>query len=57
MKGLRKSFDLIEERAPLHRNITPEDVGGTAVYLASDLSKNVTGEIMFVDSGMSSIGL
>jgi enoyl-[acyl-carrier protein] reductase I len=42
---------------PLQRNITLEDVGGAAVWLASDLAKNVTGEVLFVDSGYNILGL
>lgn len=53
--GLRKMFDTVEERAPLRRNVTTEDVGGTAVYLASDLSSGVSGQILYVDSGISTI--
>ena len=42
--------------APMRANVTPEDVGGTAVYLASDLSKGVTGQVLYVDSGLSILG-
>lgn len=45
------------ERSPLRRNVEGEDVGGTAVYLASDLSAGVTGETLYVDCGVSLIGL
>lgn len=48
---------IMEERAPLKRNVTLEDLGKTAVYLLSDLSSGVTGEIVYVDSGFNSIGL
>lgn len=41
----------IEERAPLRRNTTPEEVGDTALFLFSDLSRGMTGEILHVDSG------
>lgn len=44
---------LMENTSPLLRNITLEDLGGTAVYLASDLSRSVTGETIYVDSGIS----
>lgn len=43
----------IEECAPLLRNITLEDLGKSAVYLASDLSSAVTGEVIDVDAGMN----
>lgn len=51
--GLRDLFKTIEENAPMRRNVTIEDVGGTAVYLASDLARAVTGQVIYVDSGAS----
>ena len=39
------------------QEITIEDVGGTAVYLASDLSGKTTGEVIFVDSGYNILGM
>jgi enoyl-[acyl-carrier protein] reductase I len=45
------------ERAPLRRNVEGSDVGGAAVYLASDLSAAVTGETIYVDCGVNLIGL
>jgi enoyl-[acyl-carrier protein] reductase I len=44
-------------RSPLRRNVEGADVGKTAVYLASDLSSGVTGETVYVDCGVSTIGL
>lgn len=41
----------IEEKAPLRRNTTPEEVGDTAVFLFSDMSRGITGEVLHVDSG------
>ena len=46
-----------EQNSPLKRNITSEDISGSAVYLLSDLSKGVTGEIHHVDSGYNIIGM
>ena len=43
--------------SPLHRNITIEDVGGAALYLLSDLSSGVTGEIHHVDGGYNVVGM
>jgi len=43
--------------APLRANITPADVGGTAVWLASDLSGAVTGETVYVDGGFNVMGV
>ena len=49
--GFKKMFRHFSRLAPLQQNITIEDIGNTAVYLASDLSSKVTGEIIYVDSG------
>ena len=53
-KGLYRGF---AEVAPLRANITPDDVGRTAVYLASDLSGAVTGEVLYVDGGFNVMGV
>lgn len=45
------------ENSPLRRNVTLEDVGGAGVYLMSDLSAAVTGEIVYVDCGYNIIGM
>ncbi|MEM1183511.1 MAG: enoyl-ACP reductase [Planctomycetota bacterium] len=49
--------DHSEQRSPLRRNVEGSDVGGTAVWLASDLSAGVTGETIYVDCGVNTIGL
>ncbi|WP_421384221.1 enoyl-ACP reductase FabI [Bacillus salacetis] len=46
----------IEERAPLRRNTTQEEVGDTAVFLFSDMSRGITGENIHVDSGYHIMG-
>lgn len=46
----------IEERAPLRRNVTQEEVGNAALFLFSDLASGVTGENMHVDSGYHILG-
>jgi len=48
---------LTEQTAPLRRNVTQEEVGDVAVFLASDLSRAVTGNTIFVDSGMHLMGI
>lgn len=53
-KGVSDFNDIlkeIEERAPLRRTTTPEEVGDTAVFLFSDMSRGITGENIHVDSG------
>lgn len=57
ISGFSTILDRIEEKAPLHRNITIDDVGKSALYLASDLSSGTTGEVMFVDSGYNIMGV
>jgi enoyl-[acyl-carrier protein] reductase I len=51
--GVRDIFDVVEERAPLRRNITIEDIGELALFLSSDAAKNITGQVIFVDAGHS----
>lgn len=46
----------IEERAPMRRNVTQEEVGNTALFLFSDLASGVTGENIHVDSGYHILG-
>ncbi|NDV19953.1 SDR family oxidoreductase [Pseudodesulfovibrio sp. JC047] len=57
ISGFKSILGRIEEKAPLHRNITIDDVGKTALYLASDLSSGTTGDIVFVDSGYNIMGV
>jgi enoyl-[acyl-carrier protein] reductase I len=57
VSGFKRLHRAFAEIAPLRRPITIEDVGGTAVWLASDLSRTVTGEIVYVDSGYNILGL
>ncbi|MBI5598550.1 MAG: enoyl-ACP reductase [Deltaproteobacteria bacterium] len=57
ISGFREILDLVEKKAPLRRNITLEDIAGATVYLASDLSRGVTGEILYVDSGFNIMGM
>jgi len=52
VKDFRSILSRIEERAPLRRNVTIEDVGETALYLASNAARGVTGETLYVDSGI-----
>ncbi|HEV8339040.1 MAG TPA: enoyl-ACP reductase [bacterium] len=57
VKGISRLRDLMEEIAPLRRNVTQGDVGDVAVFLGSDLSRAVTGNTIFVDSGFHVIGV
>ncbi len=55
--GFRKMLRYTEERAPLRRNVNQEEVGKTALWLCSDLSSGVTGEIVYVDAGYNILGM
>ena len=55
--GFSSILDWVEEKAPLKRNVTGEDVGNSAVWLLSDMSSGVTGQVLYVDCGFSSVGL
>jgi enoyl-[acyl-carrier protein] reductase I len=57
ISGFKKMYGEFADVAPLRANITPEDVGKTALYLASDLSSAVTGEVIYVDGGFSVMGV
>jgi len=46
-----------EYNSPLRRNVTIDDIGNAALFLLSDLSSGVTGEIMHVDAGYHSVGM
>ena len=48
---------IVEERAPLHRQIDAADVGAAAAYLLSDAAKNVTATTLYVDAGFHSMGM
>ena len=55
--GIDEMFEHAVRKAPLKRNIEPEEVGKTAVYLLSDLSSGVTGEVHYVDAGFRTVGV
>jgi enoyl-[acyl-carrier protein] reductase I len=55
--GFKKMYGGFNDIAPLRANISIEDVGKSAVYLASDLSSAVTGEVLYVDGGFNIVGV
>jgi len=57
VKGISSARDLMEEKAPLRRNITQDEVGNVAVFLASELSRCVTGATIFADNGFNVLGV
>ena len=55
--GFRKMLAEVARTAPLRRNVTTEDVGNAAAFLCSDMARAVTGEILYVDNGFSTVGM
>jgi enoyl-[acyl-carrier protein] reductase I len=58
-RGVGSLGDMLKshaERAPLHRNVDQLEVGGAALFLASNLSSAITGEILYVDCGYNIMG-
>jgi enoyl-[acyl-carrier protein] reductase I len=57
ISGFLDMLHHVEAKAPLRRNISAEEVAGTALYLASDLASGVTGEVIYVDAGYHIMGM
>lgn len=57
VSGFKTMYRRFAEFAPMHENVTIEDVGNAAVFLCSDLSRRITGEVLFVDSGYNIVGV
>ncbi len=57
IKDFNSILDVVEQRAPLHENVTPSQVGDSTAFLFSDLSSAITGEIIHVDNGFSTVGV
>ena len=57
IRGFKGILHVVEERAPLRRNVTQGDVGNAALFLCSELGAGVTGEVVHVDSGYNILGI
>jgi enoyl-[acyl-carrier protein] reductase I len=55
--GFRDMYKHFADMSPMRENVTIEDVGNAAVFLASDLSTRITGETIYVDSGFNIVGV
>ena len=55
--GFKTMYRKFADLAPLHENVTIEDVGASAVFLCSDLAAKTTGEVLYVDSGYNILGM
>jgi enoyl-[acyl-carrier protein] reductase I len=56
VSGFKDYYRQFAEVAPMRQNISNEDVGGAAVFLASNLASKITGEVLYVDSGYNILG-
>jgi enoyl-[acyl-carrier protein] reductase I len=57
IKGFNTMLRLHEERAALRRNVTADEVANTTLFLCSDLSSGITGEVLYVDGGYRIMGI
>lgn len=57
VSGFKKMYRMFNEIAPLHRPLSIDDLGNSAVYLCSEMSRGTTGEIHYVDGGYNIIGV
>ena len=57
IKDFGSILTVVEERAALHANVTPSQVGNATSFLFSDLSNAITGEVIHVDNGYSIMGV
>jgi enoyl-[acyl-carrier protein] reductase I len=56
VRDFRKLMSMAEERSPLRRNVTQEEIGNTSIFLCSDMGTGITGEVVHVDSGYNILG-
>lgn len=57
IKDFNSILDIVEEKAPLRRNVTQEEVGDAVTFMLSNMSRAITGEVLYVDSGYNIMGL
>jgi len=57
VSGFKLMYRKYSQVAPLHQNVTIEDVGNAAVFLCSELAAKTTGQVFFVDSGYNILAI
>ena len=57
IKDFGTILNIVEEKSPLHRNVTAKEVGDCCTFLFSNMSSAITGEVIHVDNGFSVIGV
>ena len=56
IKDFNSILGIVEEKSPLHRNVTTEQIGNVATFLISDMSEAITGQVIYADSGYCIMG-
>lgn len=57
IKDFSISLTVVEEKSPLHRNVTTTQVGNVATFLLSEMSDSITGQVIYADSGFNIMGM
>ena len=57
IKDFNSILSVVEEKAPLHRNVTIEEVGNVAAFVLSEMASAVTGQVIFADNGYGVMGV
>jgi enoyl-[acyl-carrier protein] reductase I len=57
ISGFLEMLKHYEQKAPLKRNVTPEELGATGLFLASDGAAAITGQVIYVDCGYQIMGM
>ncbi len=57
IKDFNSILDVVEEKSPLHRNVTTKQIGDVATFLFSNMSEAITGQVVYADSGYSIMGI
>ena len=57
IKDFNSVLSAVEEKAPLHRNVTQMQVGNVVTFLLSSMSDAITGQIVYADSGYNIMGI
>ena len=57
IKDFSSILTVVEEKSPLHRNVTTTQVGNVATFLLSDMSEAITGQVIYADSGYNIMGV
>lgn len=57
IKDFNSILTIVEEKAPLHRNVTTEEVGNVATFLLSNMSTAITGQVIYADNGYNIMGV